>query len=165
MDRNKSTSFQFCFWLLYLESGFLSVADLTVDNLALLGISVHCQVSVTSQYLVRLLSQCWVTGGHTIHPPIKGLLPQMWYRTHTVPKFGLQSSWSSGACHYTHGSLNTLKYVSIDQNISSRNAQGCLFTFHTFLLMRSIRTQHLQYYILKFFKSICFSSPSDSEHL
>ena len=51
--------------------GFLSVAYLTVGNLALLGIQVHCQVSVRSQYLVRLLSQCWITGGHTIHLPIE----------------------------------------------------------------------------------------------
>ena len=55
--------------------GFLSVAYLTVGNLALLGIQVHCQVSVRSQYLVRLLFQCWITGGHIIHPPIDGLLP------------------------------------------------------------------------------------------
>ena len=27
------------------------------------------------QYLVRLLFKCWITGGHTIHPPIEGLLP------------------------------------------------------------------------------------------
>ena len=27
------------------------------------------------QYLVRLLSLCWITGGHTIHPPIELLLP------------------------------------------------------------------------------------------
>ena len=31
--------------------------------------------NVRSQYLVRLLSWCWITGGHTIHPPIEGLLP------------------------------------------------------------------------------------------
>ena len=34
--------FFFFFNLLYLESGFLSVAYLTVANLARLGISVHC---------------------------------------------------------------------------------------------------------------------------
>ena len=67
----------FFFQLLYLESGFLSVAYLAVANLARLGISVHCQASVRSQCLVRLLSQCWITGGHTIHPSIEGLLPQL----------------------------------------------------------------------------------------
>ena len=46
----------FFHYLLYLESGFLSVAYLTVANLARLGISVHCYVSVRCQYLVRLLS-------------------------------------------------------------------------------------------------------------
>ena len=35
----------------------------------------HCQVKVRSRYLVWLLSQCWITGGHTIHPPVEGLLP------------------------------------------------------------------------------------------
>ena len=28
-----------------------------------------------SQYSVRLLCQCWITGGHTLQPPIEGLLP------------------------------------------------------------------------------------------
>ena len=67
--------FQFFLQLLYLESGSLSVAYLTVAHLARLEISVHCQVvSVRSQYLVRLLSQCWITVGHIIYPPIEGLL-------------------------------------------------------------------------------------------
>ena len=35
----------------YLQSDFLSLAYLTVANLARFGISVHCQVSVRSQYL------------------------------------------------------------------------------------------------------------------
>ena len=52
------------------------MAYLTVANLATLGISVHIQVRVRSQYLVRLLYLCWITVRHTIHPPIKGLLPQ-----------------------------------------------------------------------------------------
>ena len=69
----KTNFFPF-FQLLYLESAFLSIAYLTVANLARLGILVHYQVSVRSQYLVRLLSQCWITGVHTIHPLIKGLL-------------------------------------------------------------------------------------------
>ena len=64
------------FFSYFIQSwGFLCVAYRTVANLARLAISVHCQVSVRSQYLVRLLSQCWITGGHTIHPPIEGLLP------------------------------------------------------------------------------------------
>ena len=63
------------FQLLYLQLGFLSVAQLTVANLAQFEISVHWQVSVRQQYLVRLLSQCWITGGHSIYPPIEGLLP------------------------------------------------------------------------------------------
>ena len=62
------------FQLLYLELVLLSVAYLTAANLARLRIPVQCQVSVRSQYLVRLLSQCWITGGHTIHPPMEGLL-------------------------------------------------------------------------------------------
>ena len=58
--------------LLYFESGILSVAYLTVVNLPPLGISVHWRVSVKSQYLIWSL---YLTGGHTIQPPIEGLLP------------------------------------------------------------------------------------------
>ena len=63
----------FIFQSPYLESGFLSVA--AVANLVQIGISIHCQVSARSQYLVRFLSLYWITGGHTVHPPIEGLLP------------------------------------------------------------------------------------------
>ena len=48
--------------LLYLKSVFLSVAYVKKVNLARLGISVHYKVSVRCQYLVRLLSLCWITG-------------------------------------------------------------------------------------------------------
>ena len=65
----------FFFQLLYLESAFLAVAYLMIANLARLEISVCCQVLVRSQYLVRPLSQRWITGGQTINPPIEGLLP------------------------------------------------------------------------------------------
>ena len=93
------------FQLLYLESWFfLSVAYLTVANLARLGISVHCQVSVRSQYLVRLLlvlDYRW-----SLNPPTyRRTVTPNWYRTHTVPKFGLQSSWITGAYHYTRFDL------------------------------------------------------------
>ena len=44
-------------------------------NLAQLGISIRCWFSVRSQYLVRLLSFCWITGVHIIHPTIEGVLP------------------------------------------------------------------------------------------
>ena len=53
----------------------LSVDNLTVANLARLGISGHCYVLVRCQYLVRLLSLYWIADGHTIHPRIEGLLP------------------------------------------------------------------------------------------
>ena len=65
-----------CFFGYSIQSPvLLSVAYLTVANLAQLGISVHCLVSVRSQHLARLLSQRWITGGHTIHQPIERLLP------------------------------------------------------------------------------------------
>ena len=47
---------------------YLMVADLT-------GISVHCQVSVRFQYLVSLLSLCWIIGVYSVYRPIEGLLP------------------------------------------------------------------------------------------
>ena len=73
---NKILVWFFYFFSYFIQSRvFLAVAYLTVANLARLRIQVCCQVSVRSQYLVRLHSQCWITGGHTIHPPITGLLP------------------------------------------------------------------------------------------
>ena len=45
-----------------------------IVNLAWLVISIHCYVSLRSQYLVRRLSLCWTTGGHRIHPAIEVLL-------------------------------------------------------------------------------------------
>ena len=54
--------------------GFLSLAYLTVANLNRCGISIHYQVSERPQYLVKLSSLVTVTVGHTINPPIKGLL-------------------------------------------------------------------------------------------
>ena len=63
-----------CFFSYFIYNRvFLSVAYLTVANLARLGIPVHCYVSV--RYIVRLLSQCCITGGHTIQPTIEVLLP------------------------------------------------------------------------------------------
>ena len=53
---------------------FLSISYLTVADLARLGISVFRQVSAICQCLVRFLSLCWITTGHTIHPPIEALL-------------------------------------------------------------------------------------------
>ena len=53
-------------------------------NLARLGISVHFYVTVRSQYLVRLLFLCSITGGHTI----EGLLPQ----TSIEPRLFLNST-------------------------------------------------------------------------
>ena len=89
--------FLFFVKLLYLESSFFSsVAYITVANLARLGISVHCLISVRSQYLVKLLSYRW---SHN-PPTYRRTVTQNWYRTHTIPKFGLESSWITSACHY-----------------------------------------------------------------
>lgn len=67
------------FALFYVVFGILFIVGFgslpAVANLVQLGISVCCQVSVRFQYLVIFLSMCWVTGNHTIHSPIEGLLP------------------------------------------------------------------------------------------
>ena len=74
--KKNHSKFSEIFFSYFIQSRiFLSVAYLTVANLARLGILVHFQVLVRSQYLVRILSQCQITGGHTIHPPIERLLP------------------------------------------------------------------------------------------
>ena len=70
------------FQLLYLESDFLSIGYLTAANLVRLVISVHCLVSGRSQYLVRLLSLCPITGGHTIYPHVEGLNNQRGFNPH-----------------------------------------------------------------------------------
>ena len=67
--------FRYPFQLLYVESGFLSVAYLMVASLVQFGISVRCQVSAKSQYLVRLLSLCQISGGQTIHSIERLLTP------------------------------------------------------------------------------------------
>ena len=55
---------------------------------------------VRSQYLARLLSLCWITFAHTLHPPIEGLLPLNGIEP-TVSKFRLLSRWMTDACQYT----------------------------------------------------------------
>ena len=90
--------FFFFYFSYFIQSRvFLSVAYLTVANLARLGISVHCQVSVFSQAPLLVLDYRW---SHN-PPTYQRTVTPNWYRTHSVPKFGLQSSWMTGACHYT----------------------------------------------------------------
>ena len=92
--------FFFIFQLLYLESVFfLSVAYLTAANLARLGKSVHRYVSGPSIQSSSSPSAGLQVVTQSSHLS-KGCSPN-WYRTHTVPKIGLQSSQITGACHYT----------------------------------------------------------------
>ena len=47
---------------------------------------------------------CWITGGHTIHPPIEGLLPPTGteptpFRNSASKVAGLQVHATTGACH------------------------------------------------------------------
>ena len=65
----------FFFSLLYLYSGFsdgLPCASYFSPS----RITVCCKFSARSQYLVRLLSLWWITGGHTVHQPPEWLLVQ-----------------------------------------------------------------------------------------
>ena len=68
-------NFFFSFQLFRVGFLSLSVAYLRYLIQSDLEYPLIVQVSVRSQYFVRLLSQCWITGGPTIHPPIEGLLP------------------------------------------------------------------------------------------
>ena len=49
----------------------MNVVYLVVANL------VRRRISVTgrSQDFIRLFSLCWIIDGHTIHPPVEGVLP------------------------------------------------------------------------------------------
>ena len=116
------------FQLLYLESGFLSVAYLTVANLARLEISVHCQVSVRSQFLVRPFSQCWITVSHTIRPPIEELIAPTGIEPTPFQNLASQVAGllvHATTCHYTHH-LQQRTGANIDWNIT-----------HTFSVTRS----------------------------
>ena len=62
------------FFNYFIQSRYF-YAYLMVADLARIGISVHCQVSVRFQYLVSLLSLCWITGLYSVYRPIEGLLP------------------------------------------------------------------------------------------
>ena len=90
----------FFFYYYLFRVGFFSVAYLAEANL------VWCEIfaqswnfgSLLFQYLVWLLYLCWFTGNHIIYPAIEGLLCLT--SIEPVPKFCLQSSWITGACHY-----------------------------------------------------------------
>lgn len=47
--------------------------------------------------MVRLLSFCWFTGGHTIHSSVEIVIPSTGVET---AKLCLQSSLITGVCHY-----------------------------------------------------------------
>ena len=51
----------FLFQVLNLESGFLSVAYLMVTNLARLGMSVYCQVSVVITIIIVIINRFYLT--------------------------------------------------------------------------------------------------------
>ena len=54
------------------------------------------------QWLLLRFNSCFQRNPEQkAHATVEGLLPPNCYQTHLVPKFGLQSSWITGACHYT----------------------------------------------------------------
>ena len=61
---------------------------------SLLGLSL---VPVFSQATLLVLDYKWSDNP----PTYRRTVTVNYYWTHTVPKFGLQSSWITGACHYT----------------------------------------------------------------
>ena len=94
------TLFFFYFLVTLFRVGFfLSVAYLAAANLARLGNSVHCYVSGPSIQSSSSPSAGLQVVTQSSHLS-KDCSPN-WYRTHTVPKIGLQSSQITGACHYT----------------------------------------------------------------
>ena len=104
--------------LLYLGSIFFNVTInyLTAANLVRHGIPVHCKVSARSQFLVRFLSLCWITGGQTIQPLTKDLLPST--------GIGLTHSKATGLnVHVTAPGYKSRKNMKI-------NATGKDLNFH-----------------------------------
>ena len=101
--------FFFFFFVTIFRVGFLSVAYLTVAHLPRLGISVHCYVLVFSQAPLLVLDYRWLHNP----PTYQRIVTPNWYRTHTVPQFGLQSSWITYRCMPLHpAKLVTVSAIS-----------------------------------------------------
>ena len=93
--------FLFRFLLLYLKSSFfypqLTFRYLIQPDLEFRFI-VRSQLGpVFSQAPLLVLDYRW---SHN-PPTYRRTVTTNWYQTNTVPKFGPQSSWITGACHYT----------------------------------------------------------------
>ena len=97
-------------------------------NVARLGISVHCLFSVRSHDLIWLvLDYRWS------HNPLnyrRAITPN-WYRTHTVPKFGLQSSRITG--------LPSMRYVRSKGEGGSQGKSVHYCFHHVILLFKSVQ--------------------------
>ena len=77
-------------------------------------------MSSRSLYLVRFLTFCWVTGGHTIHPPIERLTTN-WYWAHIALKLP-----PAVAYYYTQCLMNPILVNILVFQVSSRNTRKCV---------------------------------------
>ena len=77
-------------------------------------------MSSRSLYLVRFLTFCWVTGGHTIHPPIERLTTN-WYWAHIALKLP-----PAVAYYYTQCLMNPIQVNILVFQVSSRNTRKCV---------------------------------------
>ena len=106
-------------------------------------------------------------------PTYRKTLTPNWYRTHTVPKFGLQCSWITGACHYTrqfnYASLiwmfrrNGL-YLKI-QKINHKTLKVIYQSNNTYEELLelsetvSIHQRHLRFLVTEVYKSTSYLNP------
>ena len=106
-------------------------------------------------------------------PTYRKTLTTNWYRIHTVPKFGLQSSWITGACHYTRQfnyapliwmfCRNGL-YLKI-QKINHKTLKAIYQSNNTYEELLelsetvSIHQRHLRFLVTEVYKSTSYLNP------
>ena len=117
---------------------FLSLTYPGVVNLVRLGISVCNQVSARSQYLVTFLSMCWITSGHTIHPPIEEIL---------TPPLCLQSSWTTSPYHYNR--ILQLSFSLWSRFVTALYLTGIIFCEQKFSRLTGPKTMRYILYMQK----------------
>ena len=66
-------------------------------------------------------------------PSCRRTVTPNWYRTYTIPKFGLQSSWITGACHSTF-SLDQVLWMISEKIGPGRNSLVSLRSYSSRIL-------------------------------
>ena len=102
--------FQKVFFCPQLTLRQLIQPNLTMNLGLLLGVS---QVPLFGQAALLVLDYRWLLKPRNYRSTVS----HNWHRTHIVLKFGLQNSWTTGACHYTQNSSgNSFNFQNFEFN-------------------------------------------------